>query len=158
MARKGGRKGIKWADIANSSVGRMNASKAAAILTDKGGKANKFRAVKVEIDGISFDSIGEGNRYVQLLGFVRDGDIKDLRLQVKYELTPSYKNDAGKAVRASHYIADFVYFNIKENREVVEDFKGKRTQGYIDKAKQMAIKHKIEIYETSVKHIKEWRL
>ena len=58
-----------------------------------------------------------------------------------------------------NYKADFVYFNNESGREVVEDFKGKRTQDYINKSKIMLEKYGIEIYETSREtHLKEYRL
>lgn len=158
MARKTKRSSsaINWEKLANTSVGRMNAGKIAAVLSQSGkGKDNKYGAIKVIHDGIKFDSTGEGLRYLFLKSCIRQGRIKDLRLQVSYELTPKMKNKAGKTVQASKYIADFVYFNIKEGCEVVEDFKGKRTQHYADKAKQMLKVHGIEIYETGAKHNKD---
>ena len=154
MARK---TKLTWSDIANSKIGQLNKGKA-ALFASPASKKSKHGNKKVIHDGIKFDSIGEGDRYLQLKGFERKGRIKDLRLQVPYELTPSYKNAAGKAVRAMNYIADFVYFNVETEREVVEDFKGQRTQGYINKAKMLFDKHGIEIYETGRKHITEWRL
>ena len=54
-----------------------------------------------------------------------------------------------------NYVADFVYFNVLTGAEVVEDFKGRRTQSYKDKRKQMKIKYGIEIYETNQKTLKD---
>lgn len=154
MARKSS---FKFADIANSKVGGLNKQKLAIFSGQKVTKS-KYGNIKVVVDGIKFDSIGESDRYVQLKDFEKKGRISNLRLQVPYELTPSYKNEAGKPIRAMNYIADFVYFNNDTGREVVEDYKGRRTQEYVNKSKQMAIKYGIEVYETSRKHITEWRL
>ena len=41
------------------------------------------------VDGIRFDSQGEVNRYLHLKRFERQGQIKNLRLQVQFELTPT---------------------------------------------------------------------
>lgn len=158
MAKK---RSIQWSDIANTSVGRMNAGKVADLWPTKATKAastSKYGNIKVVIDGIKFDSKGEGERYVFLKYMQSIGRIKDLRLQVPYELTPKGRDAAGKAIRAMNYKADFVYIDNKTGLEVVEDFKGKRTQDYINKSKNMKDKHGIDIYETNRTHLKEYRL
>ena len=158
MAKK---RSIQWSDIANTSVGRMNAGKVADLWPTKATKAaskSKYGNIKVVIDGTKFDSKGEGERYVFLKHMQSIGRIKDLRLQVPYELTPKGRDAAGKAIRAMNYKADFVYIDNKTGLEVVEDFKGKRTQDYINKSKNMKDKHGIEIYETNRTHLKEYRL
>lgn len=158
MARKRNR-GLSFSDLATSKVGRANKHKIDLALsfasTKKTETTNKYKAVSKVVDGIKFASTGEAERYVQLKGYERLGMIKDLRLQVWYELTPKMETESGEKIKPSHYIADFVYFNKIKNKEVVEDFKGKRTQLYIDKKKQMMNVRKIEIYETNKKHIKD---
>lgn len=158
MAKK---RSIQWLDIANTSVGRMNAAKVADLWPTKATKkasTSKYGNIKVVIDGVRFDSKGEGERYVFLKHMQSIGRIKDLRLQVPYELTPKGRDAAGKAIRAMNYKADFVYIDNKTGLEVVEDFKGKRTQDYINKSKNMKDKHGIDIYETNRTHLKEYRL
>lgn len=157
MAKK---RSIQWADIANTSVGLMNAGKVADLWPTKAAKAtgSKYKNIKVEIDGIKFDSKGEGDRYKFLRDMQGAGVIKNLRLQVPYELTPKYREKDGTAVRAMKYIADFVYILSNTGNEVIEDFKGRRTQSYIDKRKLMMKVHGIEIYETNQKTLKEKRL
>lgn len=49
---------------------------------------NKYNAKKVEIDGITFDSKKEAARYCDLKLMQRAGEIRDLQLQVEYELIP----------------------------------------------------------------------
>lgn len=150
---------ISWTDIANTSVGKMNANAVSELWpTKKAAKKSKYNNVKTVVDGIKFDSIGESQRYIFLKQMRLLGKIKDLRLQVPYELVPKSRNEAGKAIRAVTYKADFVYIDTRTGSEVVEDFKGKRTQDYINKSKQMKHTHGIEIYETNQTHLKEGRL
>ena len=154
-------RGIQWAEIANTNVGRMNAHKVADVWPTKAtnaAKKSKYGNIKVVIDGNKFDSKGEGLRYEFLKYAQSLGRIKDLRLQVPYELTPKGRKKDGTAVRAVVYKADFVYINNETGEEVVEDFKGKRTQDYINKSKAMLDVHGIEIYETNRNHLKEYRL
>ena len=52
---------------------------------------NKYNAVKVNVDGITFDSKKEAERYSELKLLERCGAISDLELQVEYKLIPSQK-------------------------------------------------------------------
>ena len=109
---------------------------------------NKFGAVKKDVDGIRFDSTKEANRYDQLKLLKRAGKIKDLRLQVRYDLIPSQKFSDGKTMIGTYYLADFVYFDCDKGCEVVEDVKGKKTDVYQIKRKLMKLILDIEILET----------
>lgn len=103
-------------------------------------RRNKYGNRKVVIDNKEFDSQKEGNRYLELKLLQRAGKIKDLKLQVKFELIPKQQGE-----RACNYIADFVY---EENGEtVVEDTKGFRTADYKIKRKLMLYRHGIRIRE-----------
>ena len=105
---------------------------------------NKYGNVRVAtLDGIAHDSKKEARRWAQLNLLLKAGEIKDLRRQVKYELIPKQDGE-----RACQYIADFVYFDCREGKEVVEDCKGKRTDVYIIKRKLMLWKYGIKILET----------
>lgn len=73
------------------------------------------------------------------------GEISDLRLQVPYELVPTFKIGS-EIFRATKYVADFVYRD-KDGNEVVEDSKGMRTDVYKLKKKLMAYIHHIVIQE-----------
>ena len=87
----------------------------------------KYNAKKTTVDGITFDSRREADRYLVLKSMEEDGAIEDLRRQVRYELVPAFDVD-GKHYRPVHYMADFVY---RENgHEVIEDVKGMRTDMY----------------------------
>lgn len=119
---------------------------------------NKFRAKKVVIDGITFASRKEGNRYVELKLMERSGYIKDLHLQEKFVLIPAQREPdkvgkrggvtKGKLIeRECSYIADFVYTDNCTCELVVEDTKGMRTKDYIIKRKLMLYVHGIRIKE-----------
>ena len=102
-------------------------------------KPGKYKNKKIEFRGMSFDSIGERDRYVFLLSEQDKGEIRNLRRQVRYALEI-------KGEHICFYIADFVYDkkNGLQEREdvslinwvnVVEDFKGMITDVFALKAK-----------------------
>ena len=101
----------------------------------------KYNAVRTEVDGIVFHSKKEANRYSDLQLLVREGEIRDLKLQVKYSLEVN-------GVHICNYIADFTYVDCRFERLVVEDTKGKRIQPYPIKKKLMKACHDIDILET----------
>ena len=109
---------------------------------------SKYRAKKVTIDGIRFDSKREARRYLTLKSMQDAGEISGLELQKPYLLIPPQKDpDTGKTLeRACKYKADFVY-KTKDGQEIVEDVKGKRLPEYIIKRKLMLKVHGIRIRE-----------
>ena len=58
---------------------------------------SKYKAKKVTIDGITFDSQKEGKRYRELSLLARVGKITDLQTQVKFVLIPSQYAEKGNA-------------------------------------------------------------
>lgn len=102
---------------------------------------NKYNASKTVVDGITFDSWKEAERYGVLKQMQEEGKIQDLKLQVKFELIPPQKFDHQKSERAVNYIADFQYYDVKYGMIVVEDVKGKETKDYIIKRKLMKYQH-----------------
>jgi len=119
-----------------------NGYKAISVQTSlKQAKKSKYRAVKTDIDGITFDSKREAKRYRELRLLEKAGVICNLRLQVPYILI-----DKSKYGRAIKYVADFVY--MRNGLEVVEDAKGVRTPVYRLKKRMMAERYGIEIKET----------
>lgn len=102
-------------------------------------RRHKYGAKKTELDGIKFDSKKEAARYRELKLLERAGEIRDLRLQVPYELQPKFRK-AGKTWRSVTYVADFVY-QTKDGREVIEDVKGMRTDVYRLKRKLFEYKY-----------------
>jgi hypothetical protein len=113
-------------------------------------RANKFGAVKTVVDGITFDSIAESERYKDLKHLEKAGKISNLRLQVPFIIIPSVELD-GKKTQPNKYIADFVYFDTNKNCEVTEDLKGFKTAEYKMKRKLMKYFHNIEVLETSAR-------
>jgi hypothetical protein len=105
----------------------------------------KYGNKRVEVDGIKFDSKKESKRYSQLKLLERANEIKELKMQVPFELQPSFKLNK-KTIRAIKYIADFTYIG-KDGKLVVEDTKGYRTDVYKLKKKLFEYKYGIEITE-----------
>lgn len=108
-------------------------------------RASKYRAKKTTVDGITFDSRKEADRYLVLKGMEDDGAIEDLRRQVRYELVPAFDVDDSH-YRPVYYVADFVY--VEDGKEVVEDVKGVRTDVYKLKSKLFARRYGMSIKET----------
>ena len=106
---------------------------------------SKYHARKTTVDGITFDSNREADRYLVLKGMADDGAIEDLRRQVRYELVPAF--DVGdRHYRPVYYVADFAY--VEDGKEVVEDVKGMRTDVYRLKSKLFAKRYGMNIKET----------
>lgn len=138
-------------------------------------RSNKYGSRKVIVDGITFDSKKEAQRYCDLTLLEKAGKIKNLQRQVKFVLIPAqYEPDTigkrggvkrGKLIeRECAYIADFLYFvpiheEFTDNHgcvlidelvgyeAVVEDTKGFKTKDYIIKRKLMLYVHGIRINE-----------
>nr|UVX65820.1 MAG: protein of unknown function (DUF1064) [Bacteriophage sp.] len=106
---------------------------------------NKYHAKRTSVDGITFDSKREADRYLVLKSMEEDGAIEDLRRQVRYELIPAFDVD-DKHYRPVFYVADFVY--VENGKEVVEDVKGMRTDTYRLKSKLVAYRYGVNIRET----------
>jgi hypothetical protein len=107
---------------------------------------SKYGNRKVTRNGITYDSVKEANRHAVLKLLERSGKISDLQRQVKFELLPAQRNEAGKLLeRAVSYVADFTY--MENGKLVVEDSKGFRTPEY-------KLKKKMLLYFTG-HHIKE---
>lgn len=79
---------------------------------------NKFGAVKVSLDGHTFDSRAEAAVYCELKLLQRGGHLTDLTVHPKYELVV-------EGVKIASYTADFSFR--EEGRTRVIDVKGKPT-------------------------------
>lgn len=111
------------------------------------GGRSKYHARRTTVDGITFDSKREADRYLVLKSMEEDGTIEDLRRQVRYELTPAFDVD-GRHYRPVFYIADFTYTDRETGEEIVEDVKGMRTDVYKLKSKLFARRYGKVIKET----------
>lgn len=119
-------------------------------MTKKNSKSNKYFAKKTEVDGVTFDSKKEANRFMQLHVMQRNGHIHSLARQVPFEIICSQRREDGYLERATSYVADFVYFDVFKGKIVVEDVKSPYTRKnptYILKRKLMLKEHGIEIKE-----------
>ena len=112
---------------------------------------SKYGNRKIIVDGITFDSVKEGQHWCELKLLQRAGEIRDLERQVKFVLIPVQKDpETGKVLeRECSYIADFMYWaNGKDGwTKVVEDTKGFRTPEYRIKRKLMLKEYGIRIME-----------
>ena len=97
-------------------------------------KPSKYHNKKITIDGVTFDSKLEAQRYTELKLLERQGIIKDLKLQPSYELIPSFKK-GNKTYKRASYIADFSYYDNELNKTIIEDTKGFKTDVYVLKRK-----------------------
>lgn len=115
------------------------------LLAEQGGtyKYNKYNNIKTVVDDIPFDSKGEALRYKELKLMLKAGMIRDLRLQVPFEIRWPSDNDK-PGILICKYLADFVYIE-KSGKETVEDFKGVVTREFSLKKKMMLACHGIEI-------------
>ena len=100
---------------------------------------SKYKNVRTEVDGITFDSKKEATRYVELKMLEKAGIITDLVLQPRY---PVRIND----IKVFEYRGDFEYWEGGEKK--IEDCKGFRTQIYKLKKKCVEAYYGIEIIET----------
>lgn len=104
----------------------------------------KYRNKKCEYNGEKFDSQRELNRYLELRLLERAGKISELKRQAPYVLAPAVRI-GGRGRPALRYYADFVY--IEDGKEIVEDTKGRITEGYRIKRHLMKAVHNIDIVE-----------
>ena len=104
-------------------------------------KRSKHGSVKVEHDGIKFDSKKELKCWLALSALAARGEITELRRQVRFELLPAAKLHGEKRTKPGwDYVADFV-FTDSEGRQVVQDCKSKHTRTLSDfRAKKHAMK------------------
>ena len=108
---------------------------------------SKYGNRKTILDGITFDSRHEAERYAELKLLERAGEISNLQLQRPFTLLGVQKDETGKVIeRPLKYIADFVYTD-KNGKTVVEDAKGLRTDVYKIKRKLMLSIYGIRVIE-----------
>ena len=117
---------------------------------------SKYGSKRITKDGITFDSLKEYRRWVDLSLLEKAGKVTDLQRQVKFVLIPAqYEPDTigarggvkrGKLIeREVSYVADFVY--TENGKRIVEDTKGFKTKDYIIKRKMMLYFHGVKINE-----------
>ena len=113
---------------------------------------SKYRNVRTEVDGITFDSKKEARYYQELLLREKAGEVDDIQLQPEFVLhawcprgTPAAPG--ARAAPIGRYIADFAYRDISEETVYIVDVKGVRTPFYKWKKKHVEAEHGIVITE-----------
>ena len=116
--------------------------------------AKQGRGRKCTYNGITFDSIIEGQRYLQLLSMEQAGEISGLVCHPKFELQPSFKNSQGKKYSAITYSADFQY--IEGGQLVIEDVKARNTRAKRPNTPRIPPdgRLRIKLFEYQYPHIK----
>jgi hypothetical protein len=104
------------------------------------GRRNKYGNRRTTVDGITFASKREAERYCTLRVRQRLGEIHGLELQPRFPLVVN-----GRAVAV--YVADFVYTVTATATPVVEDAKGVKTAVYALKKALMLACYGISVVE-----------
>lgn len=124
-------------------------------------KPSKYKNVRVQVDGHTFDSKREAAVYGELRLRERAGQISDLQIQVKFPLYApilSNKESAHMYLEVAEYIADFVFeergfaidmgYGMDRWKRIVVDVKGgKNTAMFNLKKKWLFLQEGIEIRE-----------
>ena len=101
---------------------------------------SRCQTKEIMIDGIAFGSKKTAKVYQELKLLERDGRIKDLSVQHKFELQPAFKKN-GEIIRSINYIADFVFFDFDLMRNVVMDAKEYNTEVCLLKKRMFEYKY-----------------
>ena len=99
---------------------------------------HKFNAKPQRTEDGYFHSTGEMQRWNILKLLESNGEIRDLKRQVKYELQPPFKVD-GEKIGAISFTIDFQYY--EGDQLVVEDFKGAKTRDFLMRMKMFRYKY-----------------
>lgn len=102
---------------------------------------SKYNSVRTTVDGITFASKMEANRYQELKLMQAAGEIYGLALQPKFPLVVN-------GLKVGTYVADFEYFT-DGARRVIEDVKGVKTPIYKLKKKLVKALHGVDIQEVT---------
>lgn len=113
---------------------------------------SKFNAVRVIVDGYTFDSKAEAKRYGSLKLLQEVGEIRDLKVHPRFCLQPTfYYQD--ERISGIYYEGDFSYIK-DDGATVVEDVKGFKTDVYRLKRKMFLHTYpEYELIEVSVKDV-----
>lgn len=106
-------------------------------------KPSKYRSVKTQVDGISFDSKKEAKRYSELRLLERAGEISNLELQPRYEIVVN-------GIYIGRYRADFRFINSRDGKTTIEDVKSKATKTEAYKLRKKIVE---AIYGISVNEV-----
>jgi hypothetical protein len=116
-------------------------------------RRSKYRAVRTVVDGFTFDSKAEAQRYHQLLLRGAAGEIRNLELQPRWTVT---MRQGFFDIKICVYVADFRYEELKPRGPAdwcdvwcdrIEDVKGMKTPVYRLKKKLVEAQYGIQIRE-----------
>lgn len=102
-------------------------------------KRSKYGNRKVELDGLTFDSVAESKYYLQLKWLETNKQINFFRCQPRYRLQDGFEKE-GKKYRPIDYIADFEIHHLDGSIQVV-DVKGALTDVFRLKQKMFEKKY-----------------
>ena len=103
----------------------------------------------VVINGITFDSMAEADRYKVLRVMEKTGKISGLECHPRWEIIPKQEVDGHRNFQAAHYTADFKYYTA-DGEMIVEDVKSEYTrqaEDYKLRRKLMYLVHGIYVTE-----------
>lgn len=103
---------------------------------------SKYGNKRTELDGHKFDSKAEMNRYALLKLRERAGEITRLELQPEYQISVN-------GAPICKYRADFRYFELGAQKQIVEDVKGYKTDVYKLKKKLVEAIYHVKIVEVA---------
>lgn len=93
-------------------------------------KRNKYGAQKVVVQGIEFDSKREANRFLVLRQRERDGEIRDLKLQVPIMLEGQKGPMLTRTGKQMRITVDFSYIEVATGLTIYDDAKGEPSRDY----------------------------
>lgn len=112
----------------------------------KEAKGSKYSAQRDTVDGITFDSKREAQRWSELRLLERAGKIRDLQRQVPIELEGRDGPLLTRTGRTMRLTLDFAYFDVALGLTVYEDAKGYPTRDY-EVRKAVAAAQGVEVKE-----------
>ena len=91
----------------------------------------KYHARKTVVNGITFDSKLEADRYEQLLWLLKAGEISNLQLQPEFQIFKGWVDpETGEKHKSRFYVGDFCYIDMRDHKQIVEDTKGMETADF----------------------------
>lgn len=91
----------------------------------------KYHAKKTQVNGITFDSKIEAERYQQLMLLEKAQEISALTLQPEFQILRGWVHpETGEKIKSRFYVGDFCYLDEATGKLIVEDVKGMETQEF----------------------------
>lgn len=109
-----------WESVTAADVKRLGLQLLAP--ASSSAKPSKYHSQKAQVDGYTFDSKKEAQRYQELKLMQKAGLIQDLVLQ------PSFDLYGANGEQVARYVGDFQYWLLEASRTVLEDVKSPATR------------------------------